>query len=160
MTRRTAQTLILMLALLVAIAIPASAESTPTYGAAIRLSPSSGPAGSSLTVRGRNFYPPLCKLDEGCSYYVALQFTDAVGVVTLWPSPEVDWAVGRFSAMDTIPVGAAVGTGVVQAKEMECRFFPFSCFPIAGASYAFTVTVQHQARTTDRSPRTYRGGMR
>jgi hypothetical protein len=139
MTRRTARALIAMLVLLIAVAGPVTADSQiPDIAARIHVSPSSGPAGNSVTVRGRNFRH---ECGEQCNgQIIALQFTDAAGVITEWPAI-TDWDQdGRFLADETIPAGAAAGRGLVEATNIVCG--PFGCLADQIAKRVFTVTVQ------------------
>jgi hypothetical protein len=98
-----------------------TAASITVTTAAISLTASSGPAGTSFTMNGLG-YPPADT--------VAITFKDKAGTTTILATPTTDGA-GTFSQSVTIPPGAAAGKGKLAAK---------SKFAGVSASQSFTVT--------------------
>jgi hypothetical protein len=89
--------------------------------ASFAISPSSGPAGTAVTLTGSG-YPP--------NDQVTLSFKDAAGTVTTFASVTTS-PTGGFSTIQNIPGGAAAGTGTFTAK---------STLTGVKASGTFTVT--------------------
>jgi hypothetical protein len=84
------------------------------------IAPSSGVAGTTVTVSGAGFT---------ANHSVLLSFSDAAGTVTPLPSATSDGS-GSFSKAVTIPAGAAVGAGTLDATGATFQ---------DGASAGFTV---------------------
>jgi hypothetical protein len=100
----------------------------------IRVAPTSGPTGTTVSIRGRGF-PPIA----GCylGYWVDLSFDDATHQQLLAVLEPLS-AQGTFTASWTVPSTAAVGPGRFTATEF-IRFGSI-CIPGPTDSTRFTVT--------------------
>ena len=109
--------------------VAGSAEAAATLG----VRPHSGPAGTSVIVKGSGFRPPgLCR-------GISISFTDATGITTTLgsTSPNAD---GSFRVRELIPATAATGGGALTARQAN-SFPPVRrCYKGLSAETAFTVT--------------------
>jgi hypothetical protein len=105
-----------------------TARQAPLVGS-IRLQPTSGLAGTVVRVKGRGFQEFPCSM-------VSIYFTDANGVTTFLTFTSAP----SFKTRVTIPTSAAIGAGLVTAKQWYRDVF-HRCEPIGPtASATFTVT--------------------
>jgi hypothetical protein len=110
---------------------PASSQTIPYCQGHVSVTPTSGPAGTAVTIKGNGF----------CQTAVGLSFTDAMGTYTSlggWPT--------HFTAYVTIPSNAAPGVGTITALDFRCGRGRL-CFPVGSASTVFTVTAGASSRT-------------
>jgi hypothetical protein len=111
-------------------AVPGTARSTATE-AAIQIRPTSGPGGTVVAVRGDGFSPNGCR--------ITISFRDAD--LTFTELKDLKPASG-FKTRVRIPLGAAVGTGTVEARQHSLDPHHGKCAPfyVALESATFTVT--------------------
>jgi hypothetical protein len=98
----------------------------------IRVRPTSGPGGTTVSIRGSGF-PVSSRCDV-----VSLTFTDAGGIATTWLGATLQ-PDGTFKVVRVIPAGAAIGDGSIVA--IDEAFLSGRCRPdLDRASTTFTVT--------------------
>jgi hypothetical protein len=119
-------------------AVQAVANPTPSYSATLEVRPTSGPAGTSLMVKGTGFFP-RGGITGGCMIWIS--FTDATGVKTLVKtlSPAASFKTRVF-----IPHAAATGPGTVDAFQVLGDII--HCHVIAQVDPTATFTVTGQGR--------------
>jgi hypothetical protein len=99
----------------------------------MRVSPTSGPAGTTLRVEGQGISPfGVCQFDR----VIHIDFTDAAGTTT--QVQEIPFAI-QYRTRATIPIDAIPGSGTMSAF-VNRNSGPLRCHPYSAGSAAFSVT--------------------